>query len=57
MKNESLKFLDKVKRYDEKCGSALADKVCGRSNQKENNIINISKKKNLQEREDEEESL
>ena len=45
MKNESLKFLDKVKRYDEKCGSALADKVCGRSNQKENNIINISKKK------------
>lgn len=45
MKNESLKFLDKVKRYDEKCGSALADKVCGRSNQKENIIINISKKK------------
>ena len=52
MKNERLKFLDKVKRYDEKCGSALADKVCGRSNQKENNIIN-----NLQERENEEESL
>lgn len=45
MKNESLKFLDKVKRYDEKRGSALADKVCGRSNQKEDNIINISKKK------------
>ncbi len=51
MKNESLKFLDKVKRYDEKCGSALADKVCGRSNQKENNIINISKKERIYRRE------
>jgi hypothetical protein len=28
-----------------KRGSVSADKVCGRSNQKENNIINISKKK------------
>jgi hypothetical protein len=31
--------------------------ICGASTQKEDVIINISKKKNLQEREDEEESL